>query len=328
MRDRAKKNLLVTLADENYVEQAKQLFSSVYWNAGWKGDYMLLAHEIPGKKLKWFKDKGILVKKCKSLGNFYHSAKLSKFYLFTPGFKRWKNIVYLDADMIVGASLDELTKVGGFAAVLDDLIVNKLIDQFVVPSQMGKKSFNKLKKSFNIKTRAFKSGVMAFNTNIIKKEMFSELIKLFKQHIKLTKPGNLDQPSFNLLFYKQWKELPIVYNLDVRDFKFINSRKMRTIVLHLDRGDIPWLSGSRFHKEWKFNLERADKIDLSKIPEPIRKYKQSEVKNYSRYLKIRSIFHFPNWKYFIDYQLGLIGIFLYDKFPGLYFKLKKLKDKK
>ena len=64
-----KKNLLVTLADENYIEQAKQLFSSVYHNSGWKGDYMLLSHEIPESKLKWFRDKGILVKKCESITN-------------------------------------------------------------------------------------------------------------------------------------------------------------------------------------------------------------------------------------------------------------------
>ena len=62
-----KENLLVTLADKNYIDQAKQLFSSVYWNAGWKGDYMLLAHEIPEKDLKWFRNKGILIKKCKPL---------------------------------------------------------------------------------------------------------------------------------------------------------------------------------------------------------------------------------------------------------------------
>ena len=89
-----KKNLLVTLADENYLERAKQLFSSVYWNAGWKGDYMLLAHEVPEEKLKWFRDKGILVKKCKAIYNKeivgWPTMVLSKFYLFTPYFKRWK----------------------------------------------------------------------------------------------------------------------------------------------------------------------------------------------------------------------------------------------
>jgi len=47
-----KKHLLVTLANENYINQAKQLFSSAYFNGGWDGDYLLLAHEIPENKLK------------------------------------------------------------------------------------------------------------------------------------------------------------------------------------------------------------------------------------------------------------------------------------
>jgi len=33
MGGKLKKNVLITLADENYIDQAKQLFSSVYWNA-------------------------------------------------------------------------------------------------------------------------------------------------------------------------------------------------------------------------------------------------------------------------------------------------------
>ena len=57
-----KKNLLVTLADRNFLDQAKQLFSSVYWNAGWDGDYMLLAFKIPEQELEWFRKKRILVK--------------------------------------------------------------------------------------------------------------------------------------------------------------------------------------------------------------------------------------------------------------------------
>ena len=64
-----KKKLLVTLADKDYINQAKQLFSSVYWNTGWKGNYLLPANEIPEKKLKWFRDEGILIKKCKPLSN-------------------------------------------------------------------------------------------------------------------------------------------------------------------------------------------------------------------------------------------------------------------
>ena len=102
-------NLLVTLADKNYILQAKQLFSSVYHNAGWKGDYMLLACEIPEDELTWFKEKGILIKYCKPLLDDTRSIGSAKFYLFTKEFKEWDKIIYLDSDIIVRASLDELT---------------------------------------------------------------------------------------------------------------------------------------------------------------------------------------------------------------------------
>jgi len=51
------KNLLVTLATKDYVFLAKQLFSSAYFNAEWKGNYMLLAYRIPERNLKWFRKK-------------------------------------------------------------------------------------------------------------------------------------------------------------------------------------------------------------------------------------------------------------------------------
>src|SRR4030042_4797413 len=131
-----KKDLLVTLADKNYMNQAKALFSSVDWNAGWKGDYMLLSHDIPEKELKWFRDKGILVKKCKPLYNkkigvteVRPPVVASKFYLFTPEFKKWKNIIFLEGDIIVRASLDKLTQLNGFYAT-DVFDRSKLYNQF------------------------------------------------------------------------------------------------------------------------------------------------------------------------------------------------------
>jgi hypothetical protein len=48
-------SLIVTIADIKYLDAAKQLFSSIYWNAGWKGDYMLLSLGIPEKELGWRK---------------------------------------------------------------------------------------------------------------------------------------------------------------------------------------------------------------------------------------------------------------------------------
>ncbi|MGA2418350.1 MAG: glycosyltransferase, partial [Candidatus Staskawiczbacteria bacterium] len=189
-----KNNLLVTLADENFVDQAKQLFSSVYYNAGWKGDYMLLAYKIPDKDLEWFFNKGILVKKCEPIFKDNELQKLcdnspedrsdewpniasSKFYLFTPEFKKWQNIIFLDADIIVRAPLDELTKVKGFSASYNrDFRLNtEFSEKHQITTKDQQALYQKLKNSFNLKEKAFNSGVMAFNTKIIQEDKVNNL---------------------------------------------------------------------------------------------------------------------------------------------------------
>jgi len=55
-------SVLVTGCDENYLDAAKALFSSTYFNGNWKGDYMLFHTGIPENELKWFMEKGILTK--------------------------------------------------------------------------------------------------------------------------------------------------------------------------------------------------------------------------------------------------------------------------
>jgi lipopolysaccharide biosynthesis glycosyltransferase len=330
-----KKNLLVTLADKNYVEQAKQLFSSVYWNAGWKGDYLLLSYKIPEKELEWFRKKGILIKKCKPvwskdkserLYRKYLGSKLNKFYLFTPEFKKWENIIFLDADIIVRASLSELTKVKGFGAVLDDPINNKLLDQFIHPAEIGKEAFNKFRKRYNINAEAFNSGVMAFNTRIINKDSFPKLKDLFMNYNNIIPPEIVDQPIFNLFFHKTWEKLPFVYNLDIGDFRFINPKKINAIIIHFrGRQCKSWFCSSPFHNEWKNNLKRAEAINLKKPLKPSKKWVQPKIKSYSRYLEIRSFLFFANLEHILKRILGLIGISLYINFPRLYFKLKKLK---
>jgi hypothetical protein len=165
-----KKDVIVTIGNEKFVDQAKQLFSSVYFNSGWKGDYLLLAHGIPEEKLAWFKEKGILIKKCDEIdtgliGKFKcPAARTLKFALFTRFFKKWRTIVYLDADIIVKGCLDDLVHKNGFWACQENL---RLKDHFISsPSSLR----TELKKEYNLKQPAFNSGVMVFDTQIIHKK--------------------------------------------------------------------------------------------------------------------------------------------------------------
>ncbi len=336
-----RKNLLVTLANKDYVQQAKQLFSSAYFNAGWDGDFMLLAYDIPEKDLHWFRKKNILVKKCKPIYpkrkikklyeksalsddysfSFYETA-ITKFYLFTPEFKKWRVIIYLDSDIIVRASLDNLKKIKGFAAVRDSLYNLK---SFFKESRSNS-LYNRLKDNYNLHETVFNSGFFVFNTRIIKKKTFSQIVKLFEQYNSVSIYA--DQSALNLFFYKNWTRLPSIYNLcPPYLFRYNNifgrlfNIGVRCVILHSASCPKFWHKDCVFFKEWKNNLEKAEQIGIKK-PNVRRLTKVRIVFYYLAYLVYRSFFFLVP----IDRFLGLIGIFLKKNFPGIYSFIKKIKD--
>ncbi|MFX0134839.1 MAG: glycosyltransferase [Candidatus Hodarchaeota archaeon] len=283
----------------------------------------------------------------------------SKFYLFTPEFKKWDNIIYLDSDIIVRASLDQLTKIRGFGAVLDAWN-NKLSGQIISSTKrreigLDKKIFSRLlkelRKDYNIKEPAFNTGVLAFSTDIIKKSTFPQLNHIFKKYRKISVGG--DQLTFNLLFYKKWIELSQLYNIwptFMRRVFNLEDKKIKGIILHfvgISKTIKPWTMSGYFNKEWKHNLERAELIDLKKFFPSIKEWNNLEIENYSLYLKskhahlkkiyiktkenIEYILRFMpgyiirNTVFFIGRNIGHVGTFLKKNFLKLYFIFKKIK---
>jgi len=324
-----KKDLIVTLADKNYIDQAKQLFSSIYWNSGWKGDYMLLVHgDVPKKDLDWFKKKGILIKLCKPL---FHESEIkgrpfnkrkwfiiltTKFYLFTPYFKKWKNIVYLDTDIIVKAPLDDLTKINGFAAV-------RAFPLFKFQFLKNRKKnllFEERKKIYNLITKTFNAGFFVFNTNLITQETFNKLKELFKKYNSIIFNG--DEEIFNLFFYKKWKKLPLVYNFNpyLVSSPLLLKKSIKAIILHFVGEGKPWCSQKNYYgKEWNYNLRRAELIDLNK-PRIIKKWTDEYIKKISKNLILKIFIYLPLNK--LEKLIGLFGKFLKKNFPRLYYELK------
>jgi len=131
-----KRNLLVTTADENYIDAAKQFFASAYFNSGWQGDYMLLSCGINEKKLQWFKDRGIFVKKCEPLApvgykNRWAASNINKIYLFQEEMKHWGKVLFFDADTIIRASLDGLLRVKSIVSTYPSLNRTKIREHIV-----------------------------------------------------------------------------------------------------------------------------------------------------------------------------------------------------
>ena len=280
-----KKSVLVALASHNYFLQAKQLFSAAYWRAGWKGDYLLLAHEIPEEDLAWFTDKGIHVRRCspllsgKGMSSGY-TVTGSKLYMFCEEFKKWKSVVYLDTDVVIRAPFDELGEVKGFAACRStrQTLSNNIKDL----RQLDEGIRKELLENYDLNKGAFNTGVMAFNTDIIDQNTFQSMKELFAKCYPVALFA--DQLPLNLFFYDRWERLPAVYNLilSLDEASDTKPEDVRGIIIHTVKfGDGPWNPKSIFHTEWRENLGMAETIDLERIPSPPR-WSRTDIQKYSK----------------------------------------------
>lgn len=337
---------MVTLADGNYIEQAKQLFSSVYWNAGWQGDYMLLAYDIPEKELQWFREKGILVRECEPIlteseTRIGHAplTTLSKFYLFTPEFKKWKNVVFLDGDVAVRGSLASLADVKGFAAVRILNISRTLLKgQFQNRNKFNKHLYQELTSRYDLNRPAFNSGVMAFNTDIVSDNDFQNLKNIllhFKEIIQIS-----EETVLNIYFYDKWQELSQVYNI-CPGYEVYSSgchpENLKGIILHTYSsfpGGKAWNPKSPLNFEWKSNLKKADLIDITNPQTPkkiLSKKYESEEDFYLKNLHKRYVFKFYRYKISYFYRFNKYrlraGIFLKENYPQIYKLQRRLRNK-
>jgi lipopolysaccharide biosynthesis glycosyltransferase len=278
------KNLLVTLSDKNYLQQAKQLFSSVHFNAGWKGDYMLLACEVPESELKWFREKRILVKSVKPLfyadlgdeTSPYPPTVTCKLLLFSEEFKNWSTVVFIDSDCIVRYPLESLAKTKGFAATRD--WCGTIRGQIRELDGMSESKHAQLFNDYNLTATAFNVGVVAFNTRIINNNTLATLQQIAQKYRRVARYP--EQLWMNLYFYKRWEMLPIEYNLYASFLHTklgVPNKRLDGVVLHFPRvegkeGFRCWDRNNAFYDEWKRNLERAELIDFEHIPKPNRRW--------------------------------------------------------
>jgi len=286
------RRLLVTVADENYLEAARQLFASVHFEAGWSGDLMLLAHEVPDEQLEPFRERGILVRGVdawhdRAPSGYHASPILSKFFLFTPEFREWDRVLYLDGDMMFWASLDRLTRPGGFSAISDR---TDLAWQFRNPAEGTAERQDELRQRYDLRREAFNTGLMAFGTDVIRDDTLEELQQLYLRYEGLH--ANADQGVLNLYFYERWRRVPDFYaalrHVPARHF-FVPKHEFRTIGRHFVGHPRVWHEENPWHPEWKRSLARFDRIDASRPQPPARVWSEGEIRRYWAWLHARRV---------------------------------------
>ncbi len=252
------------------------------------------------------------------------SVRSSVKFIFTPEFKKWKNIVFLDSDIIVIAPVKDLAEVNGFYAVHD--LFPTIKDQF--REDQDSAWYEELKKNYSLKEKTFNSGVMAFNTELITGKTFEELKWLARKYPIVSYLG--EQVFINLLFYKQWNKLPIAYNFNPFLLKhpFLTKKdpKIKGVVLHYPGSRKPWNERySYYYRIWKENLDKADLINIKNPVSPKVNYSKAEIEKISKDINRRLFLHSPI--NYLDKIVGLIGIYLKEKTPKIYSRLKNFQLK-
>jgi hypothetical protein len=264
-------HVLVVLADEGYLDPARQIFANVHFDAGWSGDLLLLAQDVPEPRLAPFRERGILVQPIERwhpeprIGR-RSSTLLSKFQLFSPAFRRWRNVVYVDADMLFDASLERLARVRGLWAVSDR---NDLAWQFGGGAD-DPEAWRELCARFDPRAEAFNTGLLAFSTDLIGDDTVDALHALFARYGRMQ--VNADQSLLNLHFYGRWQRLPDFYaamrNMPARHFR-VRKERFRAIGRHFPGPPALWDARNPQHERWRANLARFDELDAHR-PQPPR----------------------------------------------------------
>lgn len=286
-------SVLVTRVDNNHVTWAKQLFSSVWHTAGWRGDMLLLAHDIEPQNLLWFRSRGIFVKSVRPLYTVgaWPSYAVSKLYIFQPWIKKWHHVVYVDPDVIVNGSLDALRVVRGFA-VAPELNRQPLFDQFLLETPDDWKLFfrmcRKLRRSFRLTATAFNIGVIAMNTGIIKHDTFATIDRLLRMIRPICRYA--EQTALNIYFYRRWQPLASVYNLHPLLYRLtyrMPSSLVRAIVFHfagMRAEDKPSHPKHLYHAVWKENVRLADEVSRTTAVSPVHRWTTWQITGYEALL--------------------------------------------
>lgn len=274
------KAIFLTVISSDYVEQAKQLFSSLYFNARWAHDCWIIVSNLNTRDKNWFTSRWIKVFLKSTLvdDKIWRSSKKQllpavatlKYHVFDDCFKKWDIVVYSDVDIIIQWSLEGiLNRPYSFMAVKDNFytIWSQLLPTDLF-NDLQKQKFQKFKSKYHLDALAFNSGFFVFQTGSLPKEKIvaSVIKKLYDSFDLISKYA--DQHILNFYFYKSWKHIGYSYNVPfnilLRRFPYFWFL-FKGHVMHVYWKNKPWKKEHFLYAEWYRNYKKADLIDFTKL---------------------------------------------------------------
>lgn len=277
-------NVIIIVANDNYCNQAKSLFYSLY-NNDWHGDYLLITdNSMSEDNIKSFEKKKINVRVYDDFINYSKFNKIGKhngsnilyqkLYIFDTFIKNWEIILYLDCDIIVQKNIKNLLNFDKNYIDNENIYVDKesktnyntklgLFSQFNISDDKNLPYYHynnnhvltlkkELEKKYNMLESNFNTGCILFNSNIIKNDTIQKLKELSEKYYCISR--NADQGIINIYFYKKWKQLPQTF-IKYKKTKDINIDKCN-LIHTLGGNRAPWKENNLYYKQWKNNLHK------------------------------------------------------------------------
>jgi lipopolysaccharide biosynthesis glycosyltransferase len=223
------KNCLVFVTDKNYVNHFKSLIMQVKNIGKWSEDICVIFNNIDDKNIiSDFENKGILPFEVKFENPYY-----AKFSIFKKFFKKWDNIMYMDADFVINGDINNLIKQindeNKFLCDFEGIKLNLCLKQ--------NENYEKLEQKYGINNiNVFNSGCLVFNTNLLTDTTFDEIINISIDMESINKHGTPeyggDQPIINIFFKDFAKQIKFL--------SFHLKPKGGEVALHTCRWGAPW----------------------------------------------------------------------------------------
>ncbi len=196
---------IVVVGTEAYIPHAQSLMANCVKQGNWAGDFCFLcAQDCDTSKLE---GRGIHVFQCeeKSWSNAV------KFHLFSPYFRKWERLLYLDCDILIQGDLNEACNEleDRFPLILcDGPQQSTVLDDWIHFAELTgdgpekhPEVFAELTKRFpHIHQQIHTSDAMCFCPDTIPETTTQELLDV-QAEFQAINPRSYDQQVFNLLLY-------------------------------------------------------------------------------------------------------------------------------
>jgi lipopolysaccharide biosynthesis glycosyltransferase len=257
-------SVLVTISTPDMIPAVRQLYTSAKVYGAWEGDYLVLAHNFSAQDRSWFEKNGMIVKENDLLDlqiEFFRKLMFSRINLFGTYFRRWRNIVVMDTDMIIFRDIRKIAQVRRFCGVrgyafptLEDRIGRS-------PSKAEAMRANPqllelLGSQFRTTGIGLNGGLYAFPSALIKDDDHARLSDLLTTYNSI-----LDNPGESPLciyFQDRIECLPFHYNVLMNHFPVPKTLKNYFSILHFCGPKKPWDPECKYYDIWQKNLEMSE----------------------------------------------------------------------